>query len=242
MTISSSLFRNGIDIKTPGVASASPAVYACNLDDDGTFDEANDGQSIACNLLSWTDVAAYLDWAALRPMTELEFEKFGRGNQNPIPNEYAWGDTSVTGTTSITNSGLNNEIAQAGANCVYNIAAGVQGPLRSGNFAQSATTRKQAGAGYYGIMELSGNLLERIITVGTYTGRNFSGNGDGVINNMGYADSPFWQGMNAIGVGYRGGSWYHGEMRLRVSDRSFATSADDFRSGDRGGRGVRSAP
>jgi hypothetical protein len=27
---------------------------------------------VACNYLSWEDMAAYLDWAALRPMTELE--------------------------------------------------------------------------------------------------------------------------------------------------------------------------
>jgi formylglycine-generating enzyme required for sulfatase activity len=42
------------------------------------------------NILSWFDVAAYLDWAALRPMTELEFEKVCRGPENRIAGEYAW--------------------------------------------------------------------------------------------------------------------------------------------------------
>ncbi|MDI9573694.1 MAG: SUMF1/EgtB/PvdO family nonheme iron enzyme, partial [Bacteroidota bacterium] len=34
---------------------------------------------VACNFLSWMDGAAYSDWAGLRPMTELEFEKACRG-------------------------------------------------------------------------------------------------------------------------------------------------------------------
>ena len=138
------LIRNGIMIMTSGVASTTPAVYACNLDNDTNYDEPTDGQSIACNWLAWADVAAYLDWAALRPMTELEYEKFGRGNQNPVANEYAWGSTTITGATSITNPGSNTEISQAGAKFVYNDAASVQGPMRSGNFAQVATTIVQS--------------------------------------------------------------------------------------------------
>ncbi len=237
-----SLYRNGIDIMTPGVASTTPAVYACNLDNDGTYDEANDGQSIACNHLSWADVAAYLDWAALRPMTELEYEKFGRGNQDPVANEYAWGSTTITGATSITNPGLNTEIAQAGANCAYNNSGGVQGPMRSGNFAQVATTRVQSGASYYGIMELSGNLWERPVTVGNPTGRDFSGNGDGVISNVGNANYPWWPGINAYGVGFRGGAWNTDALMLRLSDRYFSAIIFISRSYFLSGRGGRLAP
>lgn len=236
------LFRNGIDIMTPGLASTTPAVYACNLDNDANYEEANDGQSIACNWLSWADVAAYLDWAALRPMTELEYEKFGRGNQDPVANEYAWGSTTITQATSISNSGLNTEIAQAGANCAYNNSGDVQGPMRSGNFAQAATTRAQSGASYYGIMELSGNLWERPVTVGNPTGRDFSGNGDGVISNVGNANYPWWPGINAIGVGFRGGAWYFDAFDLRLSARHYAARADISRGNNLGGRGGRLAP
>ena len=64
--------RNGIDIQTLGVASTTPAVYACNLNGNTTYGEATDGKDIACNFLSWGDLTAYLDWSGLRPMTELE--------------------------------------------------------------------------------------------------------------------------------------------------------------------------
>ena len=38
-------------------------------------DEQNSGKDIACNYLNWDDLLAWLDWAGLRPITELEFEK-----------------------------------------------------------------------------------------------------------------------------------------------------------------------
>ncbi len=37
--------------------------------------------------LSWADSAAYMAWAGLRPMTELEYEKAMRGPRRPIPDE-----------------------------------------------------------------------------------------------------------------------------------------------------------
>ena len=237
------LYRNGIDIMTPGVASSTPAVYACNLDNDATYDEANDGQSIACNWLSWADVAAYLDWAALSPMTELQYEKAGRGNKVPVANEYAWGSTIITLATSITNAGANNEIAQAGANACYNFASGVQGPMRSGNFAQAATTRVQSGASYYGIMEFSGNLYERPITIGNPTGRTYTGiKGNGNIDGSGNANESSWPDITALGVGFRGGAWDNIALSLLLSDRSVAAVTNGARIFDYGGRGSRLAP
>ena len=48
------------------------------------------------NYLSWTDLTAYLDWAGLRPLNDFEYEKACRGPLNPIPNEYPWGNVSIT--------------------------------------------------------------------------------------------------------------------------------------------------
>ncbi|MFN9855453.1 MAG: LamG-like jellyroll fold domain-containing protein [Bacteroidota bacterium] len=231
--------RNGIDIQTPGTASTVPAVYACNLDDDGSYNEADDGQHIACNYLSWDDLTAYLDWAALRPMTELEFEKSCRGNQNPTPSEYAWGNTSATALSGLTNA---NTMSETASNTSANIAftnAFNTGPLRNGIFATSSTGRATSGSGYYGNMELSGNLWERVVTVGNATGRTFSGvHGNGALTTGGASDVSGWPA--AAGNGWKGGSWLNTTTNsATTSDRAQAANTDNTRAADAGGRGVR---
>ena len=198
---------------------------------------------VACNYLSWADIAAYLDWVALRPMTELEYEKACRGIVSPVANEYAWGSTAVTGATGISNAGLTNETASnAGANCVYNNAAGVQGPMRAGCLGQGVNTRVGVGASYYGIMELSGNLWERPVTIGNPIGRAFTGvNGDGVLDVNGDANTANWPNTSATGAGFRGGYWNSGAY-LNVSNRALASSTNGTRNKSFGGRGCRVAP
>ncbi|MCK5536920.1 MAG: SUMF1/EgtB/PvdO family nonheme iron enzyme, partial [Bacteroidales bacterium] len=72
-----------------------PIDFFSDLDDDGIANENYDGANIACNYLSWADGAAYADWAGLRPMTELEFEKASRGPISAIYGEYVWGTTDI---------------------------------------------------------------------------------------------------------------------------------------------------
>ena len=43
------------------------------------------------NYISWDDGIAFADWAALRPMTELEFTKASRGTRKPIKHEFPLG-------------------------------------------------------------------------------------------------------------------------------------------------------
>jgi formylglycine-generating enzyme required for sulfatase activity len=199
---------------------------------------------VACNFLSWADVAAYLDWSALRPMTELEFEKAARGDISPVANEYAWGSTSATGATGISNSALSNEKpSNSTANSCYNNAPGVQGPLRAGCFGQGANTRSSTGSGYYGIMELSGNLFERTVTVGNSQGRDFTGlHGNGALDAFGDANVANWPGASALGMGFRGGCWKEPAALMRTSDRFYANNSNGDRNGDYGGRGCRTAP
>jgi formylglycine-generating enzyme required for sulfatase activity len=248
--LSSNTNRNGLDIQTPGNATTLlPAVYACNLDGDGNYNETVDGEWIACNYISWMDGCAYVDWAGLRPMTELEYEKACRGDQAAVSGEYAWGSASITGATGISNSGANNEtFSNAGENCAYNNSASVLGPLRVGAFAGGATTRAQAGASYYGIMELSGNLWERAVTIGNATGRDFTGlNGNGQLSAVGHANQSLWPGRSgtevtgATGSGFRGGGWASDASKARVSDRFNAAYTFTNRGTQYGFRGVRSA-
>lgn len=200
--------------------------------------------SIAMNYLSWSDLAAYLDWAGLRPMSELEFEKAARGPYRAVSGEYAWGSTSIAGANSVANAGKSNEAPGAAANCVYSNAGGVQGPMRVGAMAAGDATRIESGAGYYGAMDLSGNVWERSVTVGNSTGRAFTGakHGNGVLTSSGDVDVTSWPGTTAGGAGFRGGNWSDSASLARLSERNIAASTDSVRTFRRGGRGVRSAP
>jgi hypothetical protein len=119
--------RNRIEIKTSGVTNTTPAVYGCDLNNNGVFDETDDGQNIACNWLAWSDLMAYLDWAALRPMTEFEYEKICRGaSPASLGGEYVWSTTAITQavSSSLNNAGLVNETSTAALDPGSGIAEG----------------------------------------------------------------------------------------------------------------------
>ena len=219
---------------------------------------------VACNFLNWSDLSAYLAWAGLRPFTELEYEKACRGVVTPVYHENAWGSPSSStqyytigaaddSTENI--AGQLNTFSGVGNVSCYNtvgFAAGpTNGPLRVGIFAASAmgkpnAGRSTAGATYYGIMEMSGNVWERAISVGTPQGRAFAGtHGNGILNVNGLPANTDWPSpVTAIGVGQRGGSFKtpNSEDSLSVSGRRFASYIAPVRSPVFGGRGVRTAP
>ena len=201
----------------------------------------------ACNWLSWSDGAAYAAWAGLRPMTELEFEKACRGVAAPVAGEYAWGNATLTNLTGFVGTdGSGTETASpATANCL--VTGGIQGPCRVGIFATAGSSRQSAGASYWGIMELSGDLWERCVSIGLVPGRAFTGsNGSGVLNGSGQATNTDWYtdgtGGDATGAGFRGGSWVNVTTITRVSDRANAAFVVATRYYDYGWRAVRVAP
>jgi len=213
---------------------------------------------VACNFLSWMDGAAYSDWAGLRPMTELEFEKACRGLETPVANEYAWGTATVASSAytlenpGATNEGIASNYSTSTGNASYDITDGsIDGPLRVGIFAANANNsgRITAGASYYGIMELSGNLWERAVTVGNATGRDFTGlHGNGALSTNGHANETAWPGLTsgevtgATGSGFRGGFWNNLAPFMRVSDRNIAAITYTHRFNSFGFRAVRVAP
>ncbi|MFN5064050.1 MAG: LamG-like jellyroll fold domain-containing protein, partial [Pseudomonadota bacterium] len=197
--------------------------------------------SVAMNFLNIDDLLAYLDWAGLRPMSELEFEKAARGPLAAVAGEYAWGNTNATYASSITDSGLVTERGQAGSNASYFWGSSLDGPLRVGSFAKGVTTREGSGAGYYGAMELSSNLLERAINVSRTASLAFKGytHGDGLISSAGITDEAGWPATQDS-VGFRGGGWRSEALFMRVSDRTYAATRTTTRNRSYGGRGVRS--
>lgn len=221
--------RNGICIQTPGDATTTPktpATYWCNLD-GGSGNGAADGQNIACNYLSWADVSAFLDWSAMRPMSEMEFEKVCRGTAARVGAEYPWG------TAALWQTGTAWECTAAGANIVLansgNLSSGGQAaeastasgtglcaigdiPFRVGFAATvSTTTRASAGTSYYGVLDMGGNLWERTVAVDA-TGLTFHRDslGDGAIDSIAtwQANVGTWPSVTtASGAGFRGGAW-----------------------------------
>jgi len=236
-------FRNGI--RCDGTIDANaPINFYCDLNGNGTGGEAADGQWIACNYLSWADLAAYLDWSGLRPLTELEYEKACRGPATPVANEYAWGSSNRTGSANITNGGSIHESSSSpGANAVFGNEPNVQGPMRVGVFATGATSRAQSGAGYTGALELSGNLWERTVSAGNIPGRSYTGAlGNGSLDATGNADAANWPATTALGAGFRGGSWFAPGVSLSVSNRNEANTSNSLRLPEFGGRGCRLVP
>jgi len=220
--------------------------FGCDANNNGTVNQSTDGEWIAMNFMAWKDLTAFLDWAALRPMTELEYEKAARGpsTATTIANEYPWGNaTSYSPATTIYNvNAINASVNQGNVN-YSSVSLGY--PFRVGIFATSAATRITAGAGYYGNLDLAGNVEEMVVSVGNPEGRAFQGShGDGFLTATGFAENLDWPDSSGLGAGTRGGGFSAAASRLYISDRfqACSSSAVATRLNSNGGRGARTAP
>lgn len=196
----------------------------------------------ACNWLNWDDISAYFDWAALRPCTELEFEKATRGVAGFVPGEYAWGTTLIVDANALANDGTPTETATTAIPAGTGIASynnnNVLGPIRVGYNGTGTSNRLTIGAGYYGICEASGNLWERYITAGNNAGRAFTRvYGDGALTSTGFSNVATWPAT--AGTGLRGGAWSVTATQLRISDRSLSIHNNNSRFNNTSSRGGR---
>ena len=152
-----------------------------------------------CNYFSWDDACAFADWACLRPLTELEFEKACRGNSKPIAHEFPWNSNNKNRLMRVVNTD---------GDLVW-IHSLTEADLNDNN-------RDQFGASYYWVMDLAGSVWERCVTIGDSTGRNYKGtHGDGMLTNYGFASNPDWPkgSTETAGFGFRGGGYYEHHMQ-----------------------------
>ncbi len=217
----------------------------------------------AVNFMSWSNIAAIGDWAGLRSITELEYEKACRGPKEPLVDELAWGSPMTQDIGRVETfdgadgSGYEKKIPQTGVvNACYGggIAPfdvgkktvpdnpGFEGPVSGEVFENSrhegVAEKINDGASYYGVRNLSGNVWERCITIGHQLGRVYDGqHGDGELDADGFCNVPNWPGKDGAGAGNRGGVWSSPAPKyLRVSLRfaaNFPKSEDGKNSGCR---------
>ena len=286
--------RMNIRIRQQAVGSA-PAVFGVNANRDdgiaptatppGGWDHEINGGNLPMFGLNWMDMLAYLDWAGLRPLTELEYEKAARGPLQVVDNEFAWGNATFVANLQVDDGNLPTEgPVTPGANAamvhVTNTGTVVIGaidgsvaarwPIRVGSFARDNTTRVQAGASFWGVLNLSDNVAERFVNFTTAAGQAFRGtHGDGNLSGDGFADNADWPGVTAVRTalnanpaanlftqnagtaGFAWGSGFRGKAMATnswtvwmrwVSGRQEAENSDNIRSPWAGARGGRSVP
>ncbi|OFX68968.1 MAG: hypothetical protein A2X12_05545 [Bacteroidetes bacterium GWE2_29_8] len=233
------LWRNTISGNWPNYASVTP-------------DRAN-------NYMCWADLCAYLDWACLRPMTEFEYEKICRGPINPVQGEFAWGTNLIQNMTTVVLDGTTAErctdAIPGGYGAANYVWVAPQGPYRVGIFSSTTTSRREAGATYYGVMEMTGNIDENVISIYSGVapfnqGVNFTrklGNGElSFTPTPGYTTQTSWtngtlpDGTGAAdrGVMFKGGGCNSAAANCQVSARLGGYNYNRaYNTG--GGRGVR---
>ena len=258
--------RNGIRCDATIDANA-PVNFYCDFDGDGIANESTDGLGVALNFINWMDFCAYLDWAGLRIMTDMEYEKACRGPQNPVHNEYAWGNASIYVVQGIGNSyytlnnggtnaeGIASHFSTTLGNAMHRGISGnqgsgtsntIEGPVRVGIFAANSnnTGRVTAGATFYGIMEMAGNVDEFVAA--SVNGRGYTGlHGDGLLSAVGNANVINWPGSSNGEVsngpsGAKGGHWMVATSFMCVSCRGNLNTSYASRFNFTGIRGVRS--
>lgn len=231
-----------IVIATPGnnTTQIIPAVYANDLNANNVYNEDEDGLGLPV-VLNAKNFFAFLDWAAIRPMTEFEYEKINRGPSNPVANEYAWGSTDFSNNFNVSNYGSSTAVNSYSA--LGTTVVGTNRLYRVGIAATATSNRLTAGASYFGVSDMTGNVWESCIGGWNVDFSNFTTlNGDGNLYENGQStengstDIPTWQ-SNRIIVRGGGANWVGGEW-IGVSMRNW-TQFNNY-SFFQGGRGVRS--
>jgi uncharacterized protein (TIGR02145 family) len=227
-------YRNGICVLSN--PSGQPAIFGCNLNPAEPYFGADDGQCIACNYLTPIDMLVYCDWACLRPMSELEYEKACRKPypQEAIAGEYVWNSASgvntLNGASSLVNIGkISEQPMLIATNVNYDNPS--FGPVRTASFGTSSSTQAQAGATFWGLMEMSGNVAEMCYSVSgsAFNVSNvYDSHGNGELTAVVTSDisTSVWPNTASSFIAKSGSFASANTVELRISDRTRASITD----------------
>jgi len=190
------------------------------------------------NYLAIMDAWSYLSWAAMRPPTEMEFEKAARGDTTATNWYYPWGTLISTDTATYAPP---NESGTCMRNYMnFNNLSGCQKVLDVGRYmsGDAYRTAAQTGASPYGLADMAGNVWNIVVNCAaaqTVPAGPSNGNGTPV-------EPASWPvpGSGA-GTALRGGGWSVAVTNwLRISDRTYGNWVfHPDRSYDVGARGAR---
>lgn len=229
--------RNGIKKGFLDNGGIWPYFY-CDLNNNGIPNEIDDGQNLPVNYISPARARAYLGWAGLRPMTELEYEKASNGPLYPVPGQYSWGSPRGYHGT-LLNKGRPDEATGGNSNLTDSIV------YRVGAAANSNTTRESSGASFYGVMNLGDNAEEWTYCINEEYSRGMTSNcGTGHYFTSTVSNIWMFPPVNsywAAGWGLRGGSisseGHLGTVANRIDVQQFSFRRDkNYRAGFRGAR------
>ena len=167
----------------------------------------------AMDHVDFVHLFSFANWSAMRPMTELEFEKACRGPLAPRPFDKANGqrppmmgmlnsnmiyNLKLDGPETGTEAPLgvdSTKFLSLYSNPQIEGGDGGTGAYRVGVFATPTSSRISSGASYYGIMGLTDNVAEYVVSLNTERSRSFKDvNGTGE-NPAGYPDASRWFGQ-----------------------------------------------
>lgn len=166
-----------------------PVTFYSDYNTSNPPNSHDDYQNAAMTNVTYKMVLAYLDWAAMRPISFLEYEKMCRGPLFPVANERSWGTKDKTSTGTVINQGtpeeaLSDPFLSPGHYSTSARRVGYTVPSTGG-------TRPVSQASYYGVIGL-GNNRSDIIIGKNGTSLLVNEYGDGILSTTGQANVTSW--------------------------------------------------
>lgn len=158
-------------VATLGVASSGITLV------NGQYFTANPNK--ACGNSTESRLLAIADWSGLRPISFLEFNKASYGPLQPVLTQ--GGPCGVA---------ILNGYAAHGSSCCFNDGGSTGNLVNVGSYASATSSRVQASASYYGLLDLTGNAHEPVVKLNNLAFNDI--NGDGMLSATGNHNVTNW--------------------------------------------------